>query len=203
MSELDVYPSTLEGRADEPQAGGRTVSWLAKAAAAPRLLGQLTFGGTLKRSASDAVEAFHGVGVMAVMDIGDKGGNTAAADRVLGIDGVDVAVFPGHRAALSDEFERGGDGAIGSPALAAAHVGIATSTATDVGMHAAGVRLIRSDPALVAAAIDITRRACRKIDQNPFLAFRPQRGGHLARGTLGCSTRCSLARRFPSAASAS
>ena len=178
MQELGVDLGRLQGRADALQDEGRTVSWLADVTVTPRLLGLLAFGDTIKASARGAITALHAAGVKTVMVTGDNRGSAAAVGRTLGIDRVEAEVLPENKAAIVADLKQGGatvamvgDGINDAPALAAADVGIAMSTGTDVAMQAAGVTLMRGDPALVAAAIDISRRTYRKIRQNLFWAF--------------------------------
>ncbi|QAU35956.1 copper-translocating P-type ATPase [Janthinobacterium sp. 17J80-10] len=178
MTELGIELAPLQARASELEHSGHTVSWLAAAGSSPLLLGLLAFGDQLKPGAKDAVDRLHALGVTTVLLTGDNRGSAAAVGQALGIRQVVAEVLPEDKAGKVDELKRAGqivamvgDGINDAPALAAADVGIAMATGTDVAMHAAGVTLMRGDPALVADAIDISRRTHRKIRQNLFWAF--------------------------------
>ncbi|SFM04406.1 heavy metal translocating P-type ATPase [Rugamonas rubra] len=177
MEEQGVALAPLAARAAALEAEGRTISWLAESAP-PRLLGLLAFGDRVKPSARAGVQRLHALGIQTVLLTGDNQGSADAAGAALGIGRVLANVLPGGKAeavaALKREGQRVamvGDGINDAPALAAADVGIAMSTGTDVAMHAAGITLMRGDPALVADAIAISRRTYRKIRQNLFWAF--------------------------------
>ena len=178
MAELGVDLAPLQAQADALQAEGRTVSWLASLTPAPHLRGLLAFGDTPKHSAAAAVARLHALQVATVLVSGDNRGSATAVARQLGIDEVHAEVLPQHKAELVQQLRAGGrvvamvgDGINDAPALAAADVGIAMSGGTDVAMQAAGITLMRGDPALVADAIDLSRRTTAKIRQNLFWAF--------------------------------
>ncbi|MCA3077318.1 MAG: cadmium-translocating P-type ATPase [Rhodocyclaceae bacterium] len=158
---------------------GCTVSWLASE---DKLLGVFAFGDAMKPTAKAAVKALHHIGIRTVLISGD---NAAAANKVgaaLGIDEVHAGVLPQQKAALVASLKVGGsagnsvvamvgDGINDAPALAAADVGIAMSNGSDVAIETAGITLMRGDPLLVAAAIELSRRTTAKIKQNLFWAF--------------------------------
>jgi Cu+-exporting ATPase len=180
MDELGVDRAALEADALAQQGAGRTVSWLAlQADGTPqRLLGLLAFGDTIKPTAAEAVRRLHALGVRTVLVSGDNRGSAQAVAAQLGIDDVRAEVLPADKAAVvaalhaqADVVAMVGDGINDAPALAAADVGIAMATGTDVAMHAAGVTLMRGDPALVAEAIGLSRATTAKIRQNLFWAF--------------------------------
>jgi len=177
MGELKVETAPLAARAAQLQAEGRTVSWVADLTAGPQLLGLLAFGDTLKPSAASAIAALHAQGVRTLLLTGDNAGSATSVARQLGLDEFRAEVLPEDKARIITELRQQepvamvGDGINDAPALAAADVGIAMSTGTDVAMHAAGITLMRGDPALVADAIDISRRTYAKIRQNLFWAF--------------------------------
>jgi Cu+-exporting ATPase len=178
MGELGVELGSLADRAAALEAEGRTISWLAEAGPRPRLLALMAFGDAVKPSARRAVAALHRAGIRTVMLTGDNPGSARAAAAALGIGEVVAEVLPDGKADAVAALKEGGrtvamvgDGVNDAPALAAADVGIAMSTGTDVAMHAAGITLMRGDPALVADAIDVSRRTYAKIRQNLFWAF--------------------------------
>ena len=178
MQELKLDLSALAARAQALQAEGKTVSWLARIDGTPRVVGLLAFGDTVKANAKRAIAGLHAQGVRSVMLTGDNRGSAQAVARQLGIDEVRAEVLPGDKADIVAALKSNGarvamvgDGINDAPALAGADVGMAMATGTDVAMHAAGISLMRGDPALVADAIDISRRTYAKIRQNLFWAF--------------------------------
>jgi Cu+-exporting ATPase len=180
MQELNIDLAPFAERAAALESEGRTVSWLADVSDQPRLLALLAFGDTVKTTAAQAVASLHALGIQTALVTGDNQGSAQAVARQLGIDIVHYQVLPENKAAIVGQLKAQaqggrvamvGDGINDAPALAAADVGIAMSTGTDVAMQAAGITLMRGNPALVADAIDISRRTYAKIRQNLFWAF--------------------------------
>ena len=159
---------------DDP---GQTVAWLAETAPSPRVLGHIVFGDTLKPTALAAIDRLHRLGLRPVLLTGDSQGAADAVAQALGIDDVRADILPEGKADAVAALRRDGvvamvgDGINDAPALAAADIGIAMATGTDVAMETAGITLMRGDPALVADAIDISRRTTAKIRQGLFWAF--------------------------------
>jgi Cu+-exporting ATPase len=177
MRELGVEVDALLDKAGQFAGQGYSVSWIADLTGRPVLLGAMAFGDAPRPEAAEAVAQLKGRGIRTVMLTGD---NRAAAEAIgagLGIDDVRAEVLPGDKADAVSSLGKThrtamvGDGVNDAPALAAAHLGIAMGSGTDVAMHAAGVTLMRPDPRLVGAAIDISRRTYAKIRQNLFWAF--------------------------------
>nr|WP_229210297.1 heavy metal translocating P-type ATPase [Duganella sp. CF517] len=179
MEEQGVALTALAARGAELERQGLTVSWLAaQSPQPPRLLGLLAFGDRIKPQARAAIEALHALNIETVLLTGDNQGSAAHVGAALGVQRVVSNMLPADKAATIGAMKGEGkciamvgDGINDAPALAAADVGIAMSSGTDVAMHAAGITLMRGDPALVAAAISISRRSYSKIRQNLFWAF--------------------------------
>ncbi|SAK67840.1 cation-transporting ATPase membrane protein [Caballeronia fortuita] len=172
-------PSSLAARAKELEAQGNTISWLIEDN--ETILALLAFGDTIKPTARAAIERLARMGVQSALVTGDNEGSAQSVARVLGIplDRVFAQTLPDDKARVVAQLKASsegivamaGDGINDAPALAAADIGIAMASGTDVAIEAAGITLMRGDPALVADAIDISRRTYRKIQQNLFWAF--------------------------------
>ncbi|KAF1018908.1 MAG: Copper-exporting P-type ATPase [Paracidovorax wautersii] len=182
MAESGVDLAPWQARAEALQADGATVSMLAGQGGDGGWSGcaLLAFGDEPKPGAADALKALRQRGLRLAMISGDNRGAALAMAQRLGLaaDEVVAEVLPADKAAEVTRFRgRGhvvamvGDGVNDAPALAAADVGLAMGNGTDVAMQAAGITLMRGEPGLVAAALDISHRTVRKIRQNLFWAF--------------------------------
>ena len=180
MAEAGIEVGSLADAARGFESRGNTVSWLAaNQAGSTKVLGVFAFGDKPRPEAAEAVRALQELGLRVVMLSGDNRGAAEDVARSVGISARNVRaeVLPGDKAAHVTELAREGsvamvgDGVNDAPALAAASVGFAMGSGTDVAMQVAGITLMRSDPRLVADAIDLSRRTTRKIHQNLFWAF--------------------------------
>jgi Cu+-exporting ATPase len=181
MAELGVDLGALAPGAQRLQGEGATLALLVErttAGLSPRAL--MAFADEPKPEAKQALAALRARGIRVVMISGDNQGAALAMGARLGLgpDEVMAEVLPGDKAARVAALKGGGhtvvmvgDGVNDAPALAAADVGMAMGTGTDVAMHAAGITLMRGDLALVAGALDVSHRTVMKIRQNLFWAF--------------------------------
>ncbi|MBB3213285.1 Cu+-exporting ATPase [Herbaspirillum sp. Sphag1AN] len=183
LSEQLAAQPSLSSLAIRLEQEGNSVSWLVQDG---QLRGVLAFGDTIKASAADAISRLHAMQLRCVMLSGDNQGAAQHVAAQLGIDHFRANILPADKAtailAIQSSAVSGqsntrtlvamvGDGINDAPALAAADVGIAMASGTDVAMQTAGITLMRSDPAMVADAIDISRRTYRKIQENLFWAL--------------------------------
>ena len=187
MAALQADTSAVAVQAVHMQQQGATVSALAQLQAGRWVvLALMAFADEPKPGAVEALAALRARGLKLVMISGDNQGAAEAMALRLGLrpDAGEVLaeVLPGDKAAKVVQRKAGGhtvlmvgDGVNDAPALAAADVGMAMANpdggGTDVAMHAAGMTLMRGDPMLVAAALDVSQRTVSKIRQNLFWAF--------------------------------
>ncbi|MCO8165294.1 heavy metal translocating P-type ATPase [Pseudomonas sp. 21LCFQ010] len=177
LDENELLPGELAESAHAWEAEGRTISWLIELAPQPGVIGLFAFGDTLKPGARQAVQQLNQRGIASHLLTGDNQGSAQMVARELGIFDMHAQILPADKAAIVDNLKRNkvvamvGDGLNDAPALAAADVGIAMGGGTDVAMQAAGITLMRGDPRLVPAALEISRKTYAKIRQNLFWAF--------------------------------
>ena len=177
LEETGLTPGALAESATAWEAEGRTLSWLIEQAPQPHVLGLFAFGDTLKSGALSAIQQLTARHISSHLLTGDNRGSARVVAQALGIEDVHAEVLPADKAATVAELKKTGvvamvgDGINDAPALAAADIGIAMGGGTDVAMHAAGITLMRGDPRLVPAALEISRKTYAKIRQNLFWAF--------------------------------
>ena len=177
LDETGLTPGSLADSAIAWENEGRTLSWLIEQSPEPRVLGLFAFGDTLKTGAQSAIQQLTARHISSHLLTGDNRGSARVVAQALGITDVHAEVLPADKAATVAELKKNGvvamvgDGINDAPALAAADIGIAMGGGTDVAMQAAGITLMRGDPRLVPAALDISRKTYAKIRQNLFWAF--------------------------------
>lgn len=172
-AKVDVLPMTAQ--AEELRDEGATVIFLAIDGS---LAGLFAFADPIKTTTPQAVEALMDEGVEVVMLTGDNKSTAAAVALTLGITTVEAEVLPEDKSKIVSRLRSegrivamAGDGVNDAPALAAADVGIAMGTGTDVAIESAGVTLLKGDLQGIVRARQLSRATMRNIRQNLFFAF--------------------------------
>lgn len=175
MGDMGVGVEELRGRAEASQGDGQTVMYLASGG---KLLGILGVTDPLKATSAEAVKLLQDEGVTVVMLTGDSRKTAEIIARKLGIEEARAEVSPEEKSEVIRQLKASGrtvamagDGVNDAPALAAADVGIAMGTGTDVAMESAGVTLVRGDLRGIVKARLLSRSVMRNIRQNLFFAF--------------------------------
>ncbi|MBB4286400.1 heavy metal translocating P-type ATPase [Roseospira goensis] len=176
MEEHDLVDAHTDDRARALAGAGRTVVWVA--AEGGPVLGLLALSDPVKAGAADAVAALKDRGLTPVLLTGDSRAAAGAVAARLGIDDVRAEVLPADKAEVVRTLRAEGrvvamvgDGINDAPALAAADVGIAMGSGTDVAMETAGLTLMRGDPRLLVTALALSRATYDRIRINLVWAF--------------------------------
>jgi Cu+-exporting ATPase len=166
---------TLEAQARDLQAEGQTVIFVA---IGNRPGGIIAISDPIKPSTPGAIRELQRLGLKVIMLTGDNERTAQAVAKKLGLDQVEAGVAPKDKHERIEHLRRdasvvamAGDGINDAPALAAADVGIAMGTGTDVAMESAGITLVKGDLNGIVQAIRLSRAVMRNIRQNLFFAF--------------------------------
>lgn len=175
LAELNIATSVLEAQAQSMRNDGATAVFVALGG---KLAGVIGIADAVKPSTPQALAALRGAGMRIVMLTGDNQTTARAIAKRLGIAEVEADVLPDKKADAVARFKAqgrivamAGDGVNDAPALAAADVGIAMGTGTDVAMESAGVTLLRGDLMGIVQARALSRAVMNNIRQNLFFAF--------------------------------
>jgi Cu+-exporting ATPase len=175
MADLGIDAAALQKRADDYQAEGQGVMFVAIDG---KLAGLIVVADPIKESSAEAIAELHREGIRIVMLTGDNKRTAEAVGRRVGIDEVIAEILPDQKQAKVEELRKegrrvamAGDGINDAPALAAADVGIAMGTGTDVAMESAAITLVKGDLRGIVRARKLSRAVMRNIRQNLFFAF--------------------------------
>lgn len=175
LSERGVDVTSLADEADRLRADGATAIFLGVAGQAAAIF---AIADPVKPSTPEALAALKAQGIRVVMLTGDNWTTARAVARRLGIDEVEAEVLPDQKSAVVQRHKAAGavvamagDGVNDAPALAAADVGIAMGTGTDVAMESAGVTLLKGDLTGIVRARRLSAAVMSNIRQNLFFAF--------------------------------
>lgn len=175
MAVVGADVAATEESANKLRAQGATAMYVAVDG---KIAGIIAVSDPIRETTAAAIKALHQAGLRIVMVTGDTEITARSVAKKLGIDDVHADVLPQDKSRIVGELRESGaivamagDGINDAPALAAAHVGIAMGTGTDVAMESAGVTLLRSDLNGIAEAINLSRATMRNIRQNLFFAF--------------------------------
>ena len=181
MQEIGVLLAEAGNVPREWETEGKTVSFLAEQdheSTKFLLSGVLAFSDAPRPEARQALAALHDLGIKTVMLTGDNYGAAQAIALQLGVERFEAGLLPENKFQIVQNLRAQGeivamvgDGINDAPALAAAHVGIAMGSGTDIAMQAAGITLLRPNPLLVADALSLSKKTVQKIRQNLFWAF--------------------------------
>ena len=175
MTEAGIDTAAQAAEAETLRAEGGTVIFVAIDG---RVAGLLTISDPVKQTTPRAIKSLKSAGIRVVMLTGDNKTTAQAVARRLGIDEVEAEVLPEDKSVVVSKFRSqgrvvamAGDGVNDAPALAAADVGIAMGTGTDIAIESAGVTLLKGDLEGIVRGLQLSRATMSNIRQNLFFAF--------------------------------
>ncbi len=175
LKSLGIETQSLEPQAEKLRGDGATVINIAVDGKAA---GLFAIADPVKQSTPDALKALIAEGIKVIMLTGDNQTTANAVAKRLGISDVEAEILPDQKSAVVTRLQKAGrvvamagDGVNDAPALAAAEVGIAMGTGTDVAMESAGVTLLKGDLGGIVRARRLSQATMRNIRQNLFFAF--------------------------------
>jgi len=189
LKELGVDTGEIELDADKLRVDGATAIFLAVNG---KPAGIIAIADPVKATTPDALAALRAEGIRVIMLTGDNKTTAQAVAQKLGIEQVEAEVLPEQKSAVVEDLRRkgrvvamAGDGVNDAPALAAADVGIAMGSGTEVAMESAGVTLLKGDLTGIVRARRLSQATMRNIRQNLFFAFAYNAAGvPIAAGVL-------------------